>query len=91
MEVRMAVVAKFRVVRIAHFADNPNYVGADVTLKPVPAIDPCTKDECAENKIFGDATPSGNIEMRIMNPDAIAEFSRAMGSDMTVTFQKSRK
>lgn len=61
----MSVRAKFTCHTVAHYA----YGRKKVSLTPVTAIPPTE-----ENKAFWKATPSGQIEMTIDNPDAAMQF-----------------
>jgi hypothetical protein len=71
----MSVVAKFCVNAIELFK---NPAGAiNVKLNAVYRYDKSVSgNACLENRIFGDATPNGNISMYIQNPSAAEWFKQ---------------
>ena len=70
----MSVIAKFNCCEIAEYV-----IGKKVTLVPVTG-------ECEENKTFFKWTPSGKIEMSILNPEAAEQFE--IGKNYYVEFVK---
>lgn len=47
----------------------------EVSLGPVyESAEGIEGNACEENRIFGEATPSGHLEMVIANPEAAAQF-----------------
>lgn len=69
----MAVRAKFYVRSITKFADPKG--GGSVALSPVFASkEGISGNACEENHIFGQYTPSGEINMCILNPAALEQF-----------------
>lgn len=73
----MSVRAKFIVNSITEY-ESPK--GArHIAMRPVHKYDltktpGICKQTCEENLIFGDATPSGEVKMTIVNPEAAKQF-----------------
>lgn len=71
------VRCKLYVETIACFSD-PRNTGS-VKLRPVweskPGVD---GNVCAENHVFGKYTPTGEVNLTILNPEAFATFAEAL-------------
>lgn len=72
--------AKFRVSEVKNQYLGQHYDGVCAHISMTPVFD----DGNEENKSFSLATPQGNIELTITNPDAIKNFS--LGESYYVDF-----
>lgn len=74
------VRAKFTCSELRPFRDAPWPDDRDGGVVGLAAVYESGADDggnaCLENRIFGKATPWGNIQMGIANPDAYARFTR---------------
>ena len=73
----MSVQARFFVQSITRHAYNP---GAGQVKLAAAA-------RGKENASWAAATPAGNIDMTISNPDAMAWFNDRLGKDIALTFE----
>ena len=78
----MAVVARFYVAQITKVAGGgyaPPAPRGTVTLRAVARGE--------ENKAWASATPSGTVEMTIINSPAFVWFEERVGKDVAITFE----
>lgn len=80
------VRAKFQVNSLEHYLypKGAVKVNMNAVYKSAPGV---SGNACEENRIFGDATPTGSISMMIQNPDAARKFE--IGKFLYVDFTEA--
>lgn len=69
----MSVRAKFKVHKLTQFSYPVGAIGVEMSAV-YETKDGVQGQACQENKIFGDATPSGSFNATIVNPEAAKQF-----------------
>lgn len=85
------VTARFYVREVTRFAMSVSQSLSAGWAAPAPqvkvSLSPVNGSKGEENKAWASATPSGNIELTIGNPEAAAWFNDMLGKDVAITFE----